>query len=564
MNFVRKSWFFLGTGVIFALALLLRLPSFGSLPNGLNRDEAALAYNAFSLLKTGKDEYGEKLPITFRSFGDEKLGGYIYTVIPSIAVFGLTPAATRLPSLLSGLAIIFLIGNITWQISRSFWKPKQARVAQLFAMFFVAIAPWANHFSRVAYEAHLAMMLFLLGFSSLLQALKMEKKQRFWTALAGASFAGALLTYHSYQVLIALFLPFTLLLCFRKIRKLNRIGITIAVGFGILSLTLLWSNNFFQSNLTKHAGISPFSQERIEREFALLRLALPTPLTINKFLANRVTEPIAIFSKNYAQVLSPAFLFVTGSIQDVHNPGQLPNLHLLSLPFIIWGAHTLLKQPSKDGEKLFFLWFFLALVPSALTIDPQHTMRANALFPALEVLSALGITALLFALKPSWKALAAGTILSLFLIATLRWRAEYFVLAPQRDEEKSHEKYHLLGKKLLEESHSHDIVITQQPSSSPYIWYLFESQLDPKDMLVNIEYYPEDKEHFLHVRRIKNILFVTLIWDDLREMSKEKSISLVLRPEEIPEEMRLSGIMTYQESLFTQSGKEVYQVWHMQ
>ena len=52
---------------------VLRLMKFPAVPGGLNRDEAALGYNAFSLLETGKDEWGKQWPIVFRSFGDYKL-----------------------------------------------------------------------------------------------------------------------------------------------------------------------------------------------------------------------------------------------------------------------------------------------------------------------------------------------------------------------------------------------------------------------------------------------------------------------------------------------------------
>ena len=33
-------------------------------------DEAALGYNAYSILKTGRDEYGQYFPLIFKSFGD--------------------------------------------------------------------------------------------------------------------------------------------------------------------------------------------------------------------------------------------------------------------------------------------------------------------------------------------------------------------------------------------------------------------------------------------------------------------------------------------------------------
>src|SRR3990170_4035307 len=78
-------------------------------PPSLNWDEAALGYNAYSLLKTGKDEYGFKLPVTFRSFDDYKPPLYPYVTVPFVATFGLNELSVRLPSALSGVSVIVAV-----------------------------------------------------------------------------------------------------------------------------------------------------------------------------------------------------------------------------------------------------------------------------------------------------------------------------------------------------------------------------------------------------------------------------------------------------------------------
>src|SRR4030042_170835 len=64
--------------LIILIAAFLRLWNLGSNPPHLSPDEAALGYNAYSIFKTGKDEYGMLLPVIFKSFGDFKPGFYIY------------------------------------------------------------------------------------------------------------------------------------------------------------------------------------------------------------------------------------------------------------------------------------------------------------------------------------------------------------------------------------------------------------------------------------------------------------------------------------------------------
>lgn len=73
--------------IIFLLGFFLRLYKIVDIPPGLNRDEAAIGYTAYSLLKTGKDEHGTFLPVSLKSFGDWKLPLYPYVTVASVAVF---------------------------------------------------------------------------------------------------------------------------------------------------------------------------------------------------------------------------------------------------------------------------------------------------------------------------------------------------------------------------------------------------------------------------------------------------------------------------------------------
>ena len=46
---------------------------------------------------------GEFIPLHFRAFGEFKLPVYIYSVVFTESIFGLTPFAVRLPSVIYGL-----------------------------------------------------------------------------------------------------------------------------------------------------------------------------------------------------------------------------------------------------------------------------------------------------------------------------------------------------------------------------------------------------------------------------------------------------------------------------
>src|SRR3990167_9544121 len=149
---------------IFLLALALRTVNLGDHPPGLTWDEAGLGYNAYSILKTGRDEHGVFMPLIFKSFGDYKPGIYVYLTVPSIAVFGLTEFAVRFPSALFGaLAVIgiYLFTNLLFP---------GKKIGYLAALF-LAVMPWHLHFSRGGWEVNVFATLLLFAAYFLLLSL---------------------------------------------------------------------------------------------------------------------------------------------------------------------------------------------------------------------------------------------------------------------------------------------------------------------------------------------------------------------------------------------------------
>ena len=57
---------------ILTLATFLRLYRLKDNPAGFFCDEASIGYNAYSILTTGKDEWGQPWPLFFRAFGEYK------------------------------------------------------------------------------------------------------------------------------------------------------------------------------------------------------------------------------------------------------------------------------------------------------------------------------------------------------------------------------------------------------------------------------------------------------------------------------------------------------------
>ena len=96
-------------GLIISLGIGLRTVNLNGQPVSIYWDEAAMAYDAFSLTQTGQDMHGHSLwQAIFPSYGDYKLPLYIWLAAVMMKILGPTVTAFRLVSALSGSVLIGL------------------------------------------------------------------------------------------------------------------------------------------------------------------------------------------------------------------------------------------------------------------------------------------------------------------------------------------------------------------------------------------------------------------------------------------------------------------------
>ena len=89
---------------------------------------------------------GKQWPIVFRSFGDYKLAE-IYTAILVLRYLD-QRLSVRLPSSFAGIALI----PLAYMFTLSFILYIYQKHIGVFAAGIQAIAPWALHYSKVAFE----------------------------------------------------------------------------------------------------------------------------------------------------------------------------------------------------------------------------------------------------------------------------------------------------------------------------------------------------------------------------------------------------------------------------
>ena len=356
------------------LAIVARYYQLGKAPAGLYLDEAAQGYNAYSILQTGKDEFGKVFPVVFRSFTDFKTPIYIYLITPLIPIFGLTAFTVRFPSFIFSIFSIPLIYLLIRQISSS----KTVKNISLLTMLLLAISPWHILFGRTNFECNVALFFFLLGLCLFYQGLKKPLLLIF----SAVAFALAIPSYHSQRIiiplmLIILFFKYRQTLLSRTYRKFLVAGLFI--GFLILLPTLTVVNT--PGFLARAAGLNIFSHPN----GYINNLKGVTNFLVNNSLFLSTKE----FFSLYLSYLAPRSMFILGDSVPRSSFPALATFYLWQFPFYLYGLYLLIKDRRYQDLKFFTLsLLFISPIPAAVTRDPYSTIRSLPLvIPQLVIIS---------------------------------------------------------------------------------------------------------------------------------------------------------------------------------
>ena len=351
--------------LIIVVASFLRLYKITDVPPGVNRDEASIGYTAYSLLNTGKDEYGRAFPVSFESFGDWKLPFYIYAVMPLVSIFGLSEFAIRIPSSIFGILSVLL----TFFLVRIIFKNN---LLALIAMCLAAISPWSIHLSRVESESNTAVFLTLLAVICFFKS--MEKRK--WLIIPSLIFFA--LTYFTYagsHIFTTLLLG-GLFWLYRN--KMSRARVTvIGLVLFFIMVGFIFYHTLFGADKTKLSGISIFGDPSIvHAKIEIPRNEHEDPSSfISKITHNRLEFALERISQNYLNSFSPQFLFIKGGDNKAHNIEDFGNMYLVEAPFLFLGLIYLIIRKKTKETILILLWFFIAPIAASITKDAPHTNR---------------------------------------------------------------------------------------------------------------------------------------------------------------------------------------------
>jgi len=378
--------------LILLMAVVTRFYLLGSLPGGLTWDEAAIAYNGFSIIETHRDEWLEKMPVSFRSFGDYKAPLAIYVSSIFTYLFGLNPWAIRLPFALSGVAAVLGIILLTEQIwVLSFEREKNkaffsSQWAGLVAGGLLVLSPWHTLFSRVGFESGLALTELIWGVYFLIVWKSNQNKKNllvssFYLVCAILLLAATFYTYHSAKITVPLLLLGLFYFTHQRGDRIFKAGVQFGLPFLVLLIPFI-NDSIFGEGLSR-AGVTIVAEYGLS--FRLLTALL----------------------SNILAHISPGFLVLGGTDSLRHSTGVwgvlLPTTFLYWLGGFVLVSKELCTKILSRGRQtrltfaanLALAWFIFGLLPAMIGMEVPHPNRSLLALPGFILLSVIGLDALL-------------------------------------------------------------------------------------------------------------------------------------------------------------------------
>ncbi len=483
--------------LIFLIALFLRLFNLSNVPPGLNTDESSYAYNAYSILKTGKDEWGNRLPLVIESFGDHKPPMNAYVVLPSIYVLGLNNYAVRFPfAALNSLSVVAMYLLVKALFRDDFGSKSLVNKLALTASFLLAVSPWYLMLSRGAFESGLQNFFVISGMAFIFNG---NKKS--WRSIVGSALLGfSMFTYHSAKIIAPLlFIGYLVLNNKIKVNLKNKPAQLSVVIFSILSLIMLVT--FFQGGNTRARQLNIYQgtlMEAASRRVPMVQEGVD-PRLIRIFI-NKFEITAERFFNNYMSYFSPEFLFINGTDQGSY--GVVPGIGLMYVFETITlaiGVMVAFRKIHKKPFQFILLWLFIAPIPAAVTMGGAFTAHRSSLMIApLSMISALGFIKIIeiFNVKLEKRAMIGNIlVLGVVLYYVSSFLLFYFAESKYVLTKSMHGRNFEAASWVIENKNEDQKVYFSTSISMPHIYVALVEKWDPKDYQNNSKNWKYKEEH---------------------------------------------------------------------
>lgn len=528
---------------ILLLAAFLRFYRLEDYP-ALNADEAAIGYNAYSLIQTGKDEHGNSWPIHFQSFNDYKPGLYFYIVLPFVKYLGLNTSAVRIPGALFGGLTVLVVYLLVKELEASGLRTISSEtslgrrlvednILALTSALFLAISPWHIHFSRGGWEANVATFFITTGLWLFLKSLKNPK----YYVLCTSFFVLSLYTYHASRVVVPVLGIGLLILYKNQIRK-NLRPVVVAGLISLVLLAPLILDLTRGSVFSRAVGVGLFADpgplNRINEQRGEHNNFRSLPAIL---LHNKPVNYSLAFLENWSDHFWGEFLFLSGDEVQRNRVPETGQMYLLDILFLIAGFVAIAKNSRGWGSIL--LWLAVAPAAAGLTFQSPHALRAQSMAIPLAIIAGQGLIFLSLWLHKTVKKKPLLDLTFIVFVFTFSWgfaRHLHMYWVHMSKEYPFSSQYgakELVAYVQQKEDRYEKIIVTDK-YDQPYILFLFYLKYPPEKFQLEHDLTPRDKFGFSTVKSFGEYYFMTIDYDKIRP---EYPNSLIVGTDkEIPDE----------------------------
>ena len=465
--------------ILFLLvAFCLRFSRLDSFPISLFADEVDVGDQAYSILKTGKDYFGNPWPVDFQSYGDWRTPFFIYSSIPAVAIFGLNELGVRFTpaffGLLGVMAIFFLVREMF----------KDFKIA-FFSLIFLTFSFWHLHYSRAAFEVTEMLFLYFLALFFFFKSFNNQK-----LIFLSAFFIGLTSYVYNAPKLFTPLLIILMVIIYRQelLRFSKKILLITLVFFVILETPFLLSL-ISGTGGSRFSSLSIFTEPTVIPEIGFRRLEdimavtgeyppIGTPpIFSSRVFHNKFLSTGLVFLNNYLEAFSTRFLFTFGDIKLRHSSQMMGVLFWVDIILIPLGLFWLFTK-NKNRKLAWFLLFWLLIAPisSALTRDGKdHATRLILMLPPLVIFSSLGVN-LLYNSRKKWILVVLSVV---FLGQFILYWHDYYVHYPVRSERWWHWGFKETMLKTKEIEGDYERIVFSDRGDPPERFFLFWFQFDP-------------------------------------------------------------------------------------
>jgi 4-amino-4-deoxy-L-arabinose transferase-like glycosyltransferase len=518
--------------LIVGLALFLRINKITSDPPSLNWDEVSIGYNAYSILKTGKDEWGKFLPLHFKSYGEYKLPAQIYASIPGVALFGLNEFGVRITPVIYGTLTVLFLYFLAKKLFDNEW-------IGIISAFFLAISPWHIQLTRASFESSFAVMWIVVGIWWLVKGFEKPK----WLIASVIPFAISVYTYNSARVFTPLFLALILLIFRKKFFAVKKETIISGALFFVSLLPLIpfilsgeASARYKLVSITDDAGLIP----RIEERRNLSKL----PPLLTKLIHNRVTYNSFYFAENYLAHFMPNFLFINGAPHKQHHVQGVGELYAIQAPFWLAGWYFLFKK--KHAYKgLILAWVLITFIPVSMTNDSiPNALRTLIAVPVYQIITALGVYNIWLLLK-SKKIINVSVWLVTVLILIFSFAGylkNYYQKYPVLYSRDWQYGYRQAVGYVKEHYNDYDLIVFSRTYGEPHMFTLFFLNWDPAKFQKDTNLDRFESNQWVWVSRFDKFYFPDLgdigtHYQNVVDANPDKKILFIGKPGDFPENL---------------------------